>query len=464
MSDHDVVQKLRELAALHAVGSLSDAEFARAKAALLSVPPQETSVAARRATVRMAPYPAPPPFSAQRPPARRARAGLVMTVVAGVALLTTTVVFAVSALLGIDPATSGIEDDPLVIGGMLDVWLVGSPDEPAPPAVLPTEFTALLAAHEIIPRLSVHSAAAFPDAYARVASGPEAPEILAGRSYLPFREGMASAGWSVVSARGPIESVVDDSGFVFLPVSADRHGDAVRLAIDGTRCTPASAAPQSTLDPDAVDTALSAVRTSIEAPAEMARFLAPASLLSVTDDQTRAIRVHGLRACTAAGNSSSGVVQVAIAASSSGLAGQFERTVVIVPGGSGWAVPSITDGAPPPELMAAADRAGRTPGTGGEVKLALVAPADGLEPRPDAQNHQNFDWSTTGDSPAVLAEFLELAPGEVQLLVPAERTGLSLRAHIGNSAFNAVVRWRAWAVLDDGTIAISAVRSYPSYY
>lgn len=472
MTGAGVVGRLRELAELRAAGALTEAEFAAAKGAIL------TEMAAAESPMRStAPSAVPSPTNLTVPsstagPVRAAepsterrtwRSGLVVAVaVTSVVVLVITAIAWAPRLLGF--GASAWPDgavEPVRMGGVFDVWLVSGPGEPAPGTELPAEFTALLDDHDVEARVSVHSGDAFPDAYREVDGTETAPEILAGSNYLPLEEAFGTGEWPTVSTSGPIESVIGHRGFVNLPISADRHDATVQLALASPSCTVFGPTPRSVPDPAAVEAALGAIRVATEDPENVAPMIAADSLGFDAGDPAFRSQLHGLRSCAAAGNERIAVVQVSRVLSSDGYVGQSEAMVVLVPETDGWAV--LAFASPSPELLAAADMAGTTAdGVGGIVQLDLVAPAAGVEPVADAENFQNFDWTTTGDTREVLAEFLELAPGPSVFLVPTDRIGSQTRGRIGHSGFGATVGWRAWALLTDGSIVFSEVRSYQS--
>jgi hypothetical protein len=354
------------------------------------------------------------------------------------------------------------DDVPVEIGGVLDIWLVGSPHEESLPSVdLPDEFGALLDRHGITPNVSVHGPDSFADDFYDASDRGESPEIFAGENYGPLEPVLADPYLDVLGASGPIESVVNHFGFVYLPADADRHDAAVQLAIGGGSCLSGGTDAAPSIQQPAIDVGQQAIRASIEDPGMLASLRSAESNLAGGDGLDTA-QIDRSWLCTAVGNDVTGLVHATVTLTSAEWVGQFDRGAVVVREAGQWKVLALIVDGPPAELLDAFHAvAAGTAGGAGDVDVTLLYPDDGDEPAPTADNYQEFYWSVVGDEGQVVAQFLELTAGRLSsLIIPAEPGDLRSRAAIGHSGFGAPVHWRAWVVLADGTIVFSPTRTY----
>jgi len=526
---NDLARQLADLADLHRSGVLTDQEFTAAKTALLrpaatrpdaatAVPPstsglgsteeignaqavvpgarEEPAVAIDeprsvipppREEVEQSP-PVEPPGPREPPspaettsPAsgasrgRHHRAAWVIAATACVVLLAVVVTLVVTlrphpgntTQLAPPRATASEPKTPAPIGGTVTIWLTGDPGNPAPDQTLPAPFTALLKRYGVAFQVRTVPADSFPPAYQEQAQSGPLPDIIAGSNFTPFDNIVGDSG-NVQTAYGPIESLVNNDGFVYLPADSPNHSVAVRLATSGDACTqaPATSATRPNESSPAITFMLNAIKQAAANPSTTTGLLASNSIQTVTLANNSPAQIQSLTPCLDEGNNKTRLVMISAASTDSRSAGIGVVSALLTRQGSDWRILGATGNSVPPELADAvgrvtSDTAAVTPAA---IQFALLDPADGSDP-PSVPNDQYsesyFEWALTGPTDQVLGEFTELAPeGFPTYWLPTKQDGGNLRTVIGTSSWSATVHWRAFAILKDGTIIFSETREF----
>lgn len=353
------------------------------------------------------------------------------------------------------------------IGGSVTIWLTGNPGEPAPDPTLPGPFVALLQRYGVAYQVHTEPADTFDQDYKASQQQGTPPDIVAGPSDTPFANNVGDSSNSAQLAVGPITSIVGNSGSVYLPATSPNHAVAERLATSGDLCTQDHAPIAGRPDPAASEMSfvLTTVRRVSADHSMLAGLMSPNSLQAVGGTGARPAQVSNMTPCLDVGNDKIRLVGVSYGAAETQSAGTYLANFLLVGEGSGWHILGVTGDPVDPALIAAVRKvhagAAVTPAA---FQFTLVNPPDGVAPTPTTDNFLLFDWALTGPVDQVVGEFTEVDPdvgGDYWLATTA--AGDYLRSQIANATWTgATVRWRGGAILTDGSVVFSEVRSYPA--